>query len=67
SCNTMSEYYDMEQQIRLLKRFGISGYANDEPDGAETLAEAFVMRRKGKLRNKEVLEFLNQYIEVWRR
>lgn len=66
-CSTIQDYYQRERKTRSLKRFGISKYADSSIDGAETVAEAFVLKRQGKILKPDVEDMLKQYTEVWRK
>ena len=67
SCKTYSDFNTLEKKTRLMKRFGVSKYADQSIDGAETIAEAFVLHLRGKTLQPDVEKMLAQYTEVWRK
>lgn len=46
---------------------GISGYADDSQDGAESLAEAFVRFKNGEGISQDAMELIDKYILKWRK
>lgn len=66
-CNTMEEYIQMEETLRLKHIDGVSGYADSCRDGAEAIAEAIVRKRNGYALSLRVKYLLEQFVEVWRK
>lgn len=65
-CETIEEYLTMEREVHRRFISGISEYNNRCMDGAETIAEAFVLYQDGAKLPEEILELLIEYLEVYR-
>lgn len=65
-CETIEEYLTMEKEVRRRFIPGISEYNNRCMDGAETIAEAFVLYQDGAKLPEEILELLVEYLEAYR-
>lgn len=65
-CETIEEYLEMEKEVHNRFIPGISEYNNRCMDGAETIAEAFVMYKNGVELKEEIMELINEFLEVYR-
>ena len=66
-CKTEAEYWALKKKISGEYVAGISGYADNEKDGAESLAEAFVKIQRGEKVPLKARLLVSKYIERWRR
>ncbi len=66
-CSTLTEYLDMEKALHPRYVLGISRYADNCMDGAETIAEAFVKIRNGYAVPPRAEYLLERYMEVWKK
>lgn len=67
NCVTESDYRRTKNDISKRYVPGISKYADDEKDGTESLAEAFVRYRNGEAVPKDAVKLIEKYIIPWRR
>lgn len=66
-CRTMDEAVAIGNRIRPKYVKGVSSYSDAAEDGAETVAEAFVRLRKGKMLGEQENRLLKEYTEVWKK
>lgn len=66
-CETIEEYREMRKIIRENFVKGISGYADQTKDGAESLAEAFVRFQNGEKIPIKAKMLIKNYITRWKK
>lgn len=66
NCESMEDYMLLENILRNRFISGISRYNNECKDGAETIAEAFVLYQNNVDVPENVIKLLNEYVEVHR-
>ena len=62
NCRTLEEYISYENYLRSIKGNYVSKYSQQCKDGSETIAEAFVLVRKGKRINEGAMRMLIEAI-----
>lgn len=65
-CETWGQFEALEEEIRYSFVRGISNYADSTYDGAESIAEGFVKKRRGEDIPSELSDLINKHIERWR-
>lgn len=66
-CNSYYEFTVRERELRSLFVAGVSGFSDMSEDGAETIAEGFVRVCNGEIVDERVKDYINIYIERWRK
>lgn len=66
-CTTLKEAVLLGEELRSMYVKGLSQYNSICKEGSETIAEAFVLARKGERLPVKARKLLERYIEVWRR
>lgn len=66
-CRDMKEYLALEKTLRLRYVRGISEYADNCMDGAETIAEAIVKKRAGYAIPPQAEHLLEEWVEIWKK
>ena len=66
-CNSMVEAEELSEILEPLYTNGVSAYSWNVKDGSETIAESFVRIKQKRKVNKNALELVNKYIEVWKK
>lgn len=66
-CKTFAEVESLADMLQNKYTDGLSQYNRAARDGAETIAEAFVLKRKGVPINSNAEKLLNKYVEVYKK
>lgn len=66
-CKTYGEFIALEEEVRSSFVRGVTAYADDTWDGAETIAEAFVKLRNGEAVPDKAKQLVEKYVERWKK
>lgn len=66
-CKTYEDYTLLEKEVRESYTYGLSQYNLDSKDGAESIAEAFVLARNGRYVNANARKLLENYVEIYKK
>lgn len=66
-CRDMKDYLALEKALHPRYVLGISEYADNCMDGAETIAEAIVQKRAGYTIPPQAEYLLKEWVEIWKK